>query len=73
MLNRVGTLRYASLCPPSLSPLLPQETECGGTRRQPYRGRQQRQEKDMHFRITGLPAEDFSHLFQLSDEELASA
>ena len=26
----------------------------------------------MHFRITGLPAEDFSHLFQLSDEELAA-
>jgi hypothetical protein len=26
----------------------------------------------MHFRITGLPAEDFSHLFGLSDEELAA-
>jgi hypothetical protein len=26
----------------------------------------------MHFRVTGLPAEDFAHLFQLSDEELAA-
>jgi Protein of unknown function (DUF1203) len=26
----------------------------------------------MSFRITGLPAEDFSHLFALSDEELAA-
>jgi len=26
----------------------------------------------MHFRITGLPAEDFSHLFGLSDDELAA-
>jgi hypothetical protein len=26
----------------------------------------------MHFRVTGLPAEDFSHLFGLSDEELAA-
>jgi hypothetical protein len=27
----------------------------------------------MHFRIQGLPAEKFSHLFTLSDEELARA
>ena len=26
----------------------------------------------MHFRVTGLPAEDFAHLFQLSNEELAA-
>jgi hypothetical protein len=26
----------------------------------------------MHFRITGLPAEDFAHLFHLSDQELAT-
>ena len=26
----------------------------------------------MHFRITGLPADDFAHLFQLSDAELAA-
>ena len=26
----------------------------------------------MNFRITGLPAEDFSHLFALSEEELAA-
>jgi hypothetical protein len=26
----------------------------------------------MSFRITGLPAEDFAHLFALSDEELAA-
>ncbi len=26
----------------------------------------------MSFRITGLPAEDFAHLFRLSDEELAA-
>jgi hypothetical protein len=26
----------------------------------------------MHFRITGLPAEDFAHLFQLSDAELTA-
>ena len=25
----------------------------------------------MHFRIRGLPAEEFSHLFALSDQELA--
>ena len=26
----------------------------------------------MHFRITGLPAEEFAHLFRLSDPELAA-
>jgi hypothetical protein len=26
----------------------------------------------MHFRITGLPAEHFAHLFDLSNDELAS-
>jgi hypothetical protein len=32
---------------------------------------QEQQEVIMSFRITGLPAEHFSHLFALSDEELA--
>src|SRR3989440_599959 len=34
--------------------------------------RQIAEERMMSFRITGLPAEDFAHLFALSDEELAA-
>jgi hypothetical protein len=52
----------------SFLPLLRQETECGARRGRPYRGRNSVEEAPVHFRITGLPAETFTHLFDLSDD-----
>src|SRR6201999_2081625 len=37
----------------------------------PYRGNEM--EETMTFRITGLPAENFDHLFAMSDAELAAS
>jgi hypothetical protein len=36
-----------------------------------FRSTRRTEEMVMHFRITGLPAEHFAHLFDLSDEELS--